>query len=126
MKKMDPEETNLIKWSEFSDQQQMDWIDIYQNWLNTSFFKNCLKNNDFKMDCIDCSDVFIIVEIVIDQNGKIADLKEIEEHIDCPQKTPEQIENLKACIRTTFSQVVFPESLRRIKYRTVLGEESMC
>lgn len=123
--KKDSDQMKVLNLSQLNAKQLEDWKLFFDKWI-LGEFKRCLQTNNFKMDCIDCGSIYLDVQLTVDKNGKLSNLKIITEEIDCSEKSQEQIQKLSKCMLSYFEKNNYPESLKNIILETRLGKVTRC
>jgi len=111
--------------SELSVKQLEDWNNIYNLWLQNNF-QNCLHVHDFKMDCMDCGNIILDVELVVSATGALESYEIMKTDFDCSNKTDTQLEALKGCLMLYFMENKYPESLTNTSFKTRIGRVTKC
>lgn len=116
----------ILNFNDFVSQQFLDWNDMMEEWRHDDFQKSCLDQNNFVQDCVDCADIIVVVTFRVDNDGRISSLTEVEDAIDCPQRSPEELLGLKKNLMNSFSKLRIPESLRNRILNVPIGQSTLC
>jgi len=97
------------------------WDSINQVWMKKVYFP-CLKENNLKMSCANCENIYIDAGFIVDQDGKLADIIIFKENI-CSNKASTK---LKKCFFNYYKNLVFPQALRNKKIKAKFGTGLKC
>ena len=85
-------------------------------------YNKCLKKFNLKLKCSSCNYIFIKAEIHIDTNGKMVKYIKLSENI-CGKKATKEFEE---CFMKYFKNVKYPEILRSMKIKAMIGTGLRC
>ncbi|MCU0847173.1 MAG: hypothetical protein MUD12_04730 [Spirochaetes bacterium] len=94
---------------------------IKNEWMRNCY-PECIKEFGLKMKCSGCEYVFIRVELSVDTDGRLAGYRKIKDNICGKNATVSQEE----CLLKRLKGMVFPRSLRGMKFEAVLGTGLSC
>ncbi len=116
----------ILSFDDFTPQQFVDWNDLMEKWWFEDFKVNYLDLKNIIQDCIDCADITIVVSFFVDDQGMIGEVDEIEDVIDCPNRSIEELLELKKEVINSFKKLIIPESLRNVKLNVPIGRSTLC
>jgi len=111
----------IVKSYELKDEEYKKWRDISDD-FNHKKYLSCLKKQKLKMNCGNCTSIFIDVVLNIDETGKLNSFEIIKENI-CTYKIGKK---LKKCFMEDFEKMTFPEESKNKSIEIRLGTGLKC
>lgn len=122
-----PPADTLLNYKDFTYEQFQAWDTATLPWIRDDFYGRCLKKHNIKLDCDDCENFHVQVELTIDKEGKILELKEIEADSYClTKKTPEVQRDVYDCMIESFKKTILPKEFHDKKLLVRIGEGMGC
>jgi hypothetical protein len=112
---------SVIKADMLSGIQWQRWHSIDSLWLKY-FFPSCLEENELKLSCATCGNIFLDAQLKIDSKGKLVDYKKIKGNI-CENDITNELEK---CFLDYFYFMEFPPELRNMILEVKLGKSLKC
>ncbi len=111
----------IVKTYELKDEEYKKWRDISDD-FNRKKYLSCLKKQKLKMNCGNCTNIFIDVVLNINETGKLNGYEIIKENI-CTRKISKK---LKKCFMDYFENMAFPEESKSKSIEIRLGTGLKC
>ncbi len=125
-KEMNKQTETILSFDDFTTQQFVDWNELMENWWFEDFKVNYLDQKSIFQDCIDCADIIIVVTFYVDNEGRVGELIEVKDGIDCFNRSVEELLELKSEVLNSFQKLIIPESLRNVKLNVPIGRSTLC
>lgn len=119
------ENIKSVHFDNFSDQEHKSWYNLHRQWKMKTLFPY-LNKQDFQLACIECDNVYLLVQMTVNKAGKIVRWQILENHIECPKKPQNQINKLKSFIQQSWQANALPAGLRNKKITVRVGFVSKC
>jgi hypothetical protein len=116
----DSSATNILKVYELKDDKWNAWKIIEKNWKKE--YSKVLKEQKIKLNCSDCSSVYLDAVLSIDETGKLKYYKLLNSK-KCSEKFSK---GLEIRFMKWFFNYKFPEQLYNLKFEVRLGNSLKC
>lgn len=97
------------------------WHTNYDQWRTSNFY-DCLKQAGVKMSCAHCTSVYLNVDLVIDEKGKVTSYKKIKS-VMCGSEMKSSMEK---CFINYFLKLDFPAEFHGKTFRIQIGNGLKC
>ncbi len=121
-----PVPMDTLKMTNFTGPQRKAWEAATKFCYETEYFGGCLKTLGFELNCTDCTNIGLNLELTVDSTGKILATKELSAKIYCSKHSEDEELKMKECLLQSFPQVVLPEAFHNKILIVFVGRVPMC
>jgi hypothetical protein len=117
----DVEAFEVVKSYKLPDPAYGKWDEIEHYWFK-NIYRKVLAKHKLKLSCADCANIYYIVILYIDRDGRLAKHKKLKEKV-CFEKGPK---GLLQDFLKYFKDLEFPKELRSMAIEVRLGTGLKC
>jgi hypothetical protein len=123
---LQPMPFDTLRMVNFGSQGRKAWDQATKDWYETRYFGECLKANNFQLDCSDCTNIGLNLALKVDSIGKILEITVLSTKIYCSKHSEEEETQVKECMLQTFSDVLLSAPFQGKILIVYVGRVPMC
>ena len=117
---------DTLKMKDFTFAQRQQWDSATAVWYETQYFGGCLKTLGFELNCTDCTNIGLNLELTVDSTGQILETQVLSSKIYCSKHSEADELKMKDCLLQSFPTVLLPKPFYDKILLVFIGRVPMC